>query len=131
MDASAILAYLKEEKGQEIVEVALGGRAEITTVNYCEVLGKMRQAGMPGDQADLIIAELGVRVVDFDIVLARYAAELGGRTSEIGASLGDRACLALAHYYFHGKETPVVFTADQSWSKIKWPFKITITRPGK
>jgi PIN domain nuclease of toxin-antitoxin system len=29
-----------------------------------------------------------------------------------------------------GSQMTTVFTADQSWNRIKWPFKIVLIRPG-
>jgi ribonuclease VapC len=135
IDASAALAYLNREKGHEIVDAALGADPSwITSVNYCEILGKLIQGGMPLDAADLTMVDLGLEVIDFDLELARLAAAIRSRTASIGASLGDRACLALAQRTADkpaGSLTPVVYTAEQSWAKVKWPFKIVLIRQGR
>jgi PIN domain nuclease of toxin-antitoxin system len=130
IDASAILAYLQQEKGQDIVETALdAGPSWVTAVNYCEVLSKLRENGMPADEAQTAIDDLGLTVMDFDVDLARLAAAIRVRTMPIGASLGDRACLALARRITQTQATPIVYTAEQSWTKLKWPFKVVLIRP--
>jgi PIN domain nuclease of toxin-antitoxin system len=132
IDASAILAYLQQEKGQDILEAALdAGSSWITTVNLCEVLSKLCEKGMPLDEAQAAINDLGLTMIDFNTDLACRAAALRVRTMPIGASLGDRACLALAERSFHAQADTVLYTAEQSWSKLKWPFKIVRIRSGR
>jgi len=132
IDASALLAYLQQEKGQDIMESALDSRPSwITTINYCEVLGKLCERAMPPAEAQSALDDLGMTILDFDLDLARRAAILRVRTKPIGASLGDRACLALAQRTAHSQLTPIVHTAELSWTKLKWPFKIVLIRPAK
>lgn len=132
LDASAILAYLQQEKGQDLVEVALDAAPTwMSAVNACEVLGKLCEKGMPVAEAQNAVNDLGLIVVDFDTELARLAAALRVRTMPIGASLGDRACLALAERATHTRTAPVVYTAEQSWTRLKWPFKIVLIRRAK
>jgi ribonuclease VapC len=140
IDASAVLAYLQQENGQEIVEAALdAGPAWVTTVNYCEVLSRLCEKGMPAEEARTAVDDLGLTVIDFDVELARYAAAMRMRTMPIGASLGDRACLALAQRTTQAQATPpttppttpIVYTAEESWTKLRWAFKIMLIRaPG-
>jgi PIN domain nuclease of toxin-antitoxin system len=129
LDASAVLAYLQQEKGQERVEAALDeGPCSITAVNLCEVLGKLCDKGMPPPEAQAAVNDLGLVVVTFDAELAALAAFMKVRTRPIGASLGDRACLALAEQAAHAQDAPVVLTAEQAWTKLKWPFKVLVIR---
>jgi PIN domain nuclease of toxin-antitoxin system len=131
-DSSAILAYLLEEKELEVIEAALEGDGrQMTSVNYCEVLGKLIEKGMPADEADEAVRGLGVQFVNFELTLARYAAVMREGTRAIGASLGDRACLALAMRCTQSRQAATVFTADPSWSRVKWPFKIVVIRAGR
>src|SRR5262245_11125936 len=125
IDASAVLAYLQEEKGEEVVESALdAGPVWITTVNACEVLGKLCEKGMPASEADAALSELGLTEVVFDGELARLTAKLRVKTMGIGASLGDRACLALAERAVETSSdvdrNTVLYTAERSWAKLKW-----------
>ena len=132
MDASAILAYLNQEKGEEVVEAALDAApCWITSVNYCEVLSKLCEKGMPELEASKTVDELGLTMVDFDRELAVRAAALRPRTMEIGASLGDRACLALAGRAVPTQLTPILYTGEHSWTKIKWPFKVILIRAAR
>ena len=129
LDASAVLAYLQEEDGQDRVEAALEeGPCRMTTVNTCEVLGKLCEKGMPPPEAQAALDDLGLIVVNFDEELARLAAILRLRTRSIGASLGDRACLALAEQTARPPVTAIVYTADHAWAKLKWPFRVVLIR---
>lgn len=129
LDASAVLAYLLEEKGEDVVEAAFGeGPCRISAVNLCEVLGKLCEKGTPLDEARATVSDLGVAVVAFDEALAIRAASLRVRTKSIGASLGDRACLALAEQSVDDQAIPVVYTAEHAWTRFRWPFKIAVIR---
>ncbi len=129
LDASAVLAYLQEEKGQDRIEAALdAGPCWLSTVNMCEVIGKLCQKGIPLQDAQDAIKGLGLKIIDFDAEQAAMTASLLVRTKPIGASLGDRACLALAEQVMRTKATPVVITAERAWNKLKWPFKIVVIR---
>jgi len=130
LDASAVLAYLLEEKGQDHVEAALNEAAcWLSTVNMCEVLGKLHETGMPPQEAQATLDELGLNIVGFDADLAARAAFLRLTTKTIGASLGDRACLALAERTTQIRSTTtIVLTAEQVWTRLKWPFRIVLVR---
>ena len=129
LDASAVLAYLQQEKGQDGVEAALdAGPCWLVTVNLCEVLGKLCEKGMPPQEAQAAVDDLGLIIMNFDADLAALTAFLRVRTKPIGASLGDRACLALAEQAAHTEVAPVVYTAEPAWAKLKWPFKVVVIR---
>ncbi len=67
LDASALLAWLREEPGAEYVERALDG-ARISAVNLSEVLQKSLAAGLtPMETSPLPedLGTLGLSVVDF------------------------------------------------------------------
>lgn len=129
LDASAVLAYLQQERGQDRVEAALEeGPCWMTTVNTCEVLSKLCEKGMPPRESQASLDDLGLIVVDFDAELAALAAFLRAETKPIGASLGDRACLALAGRAVHALFTPIVVTAEEAWGTLKWPFKVVLIR---
>lgn len=132
MDASAILAYMQKERGLDVIESVFdAGHCWISTVNTCEVLAILHEDGMPIDKAQYAFDKLGLIAKDFDSELARLAAELRVKTRSIGASLGDRACLALAQHAVQMGFTPIVYTAEQAWTKIKWPFKVVVIRSAK
>jgi PIN domain nuclease of toxin-antitoxin system len=131
IDASAALAFLQQETGFEVVDGALASAPScITTVNYCEVLSKLLERGMPQGEALATVKDLRLELIDFGQALAEEAAAMRSRTMRIGASIGDRACLALAQQY-QAQGDAHVYTAEQSWVKLKWPFKIVLIRGGK
>jgi len=122
LDASAVLALLNQETGMDKVEAVLADSC-IGTVNYCEVLGKLIDAGMPEQDARESVELLNVEVVSFDVDLARLAAVLRPTTKKLGLSLGDRSCLALA---LSRRNTAV--TAERVWPKLKIGVKIELIR---
>lgn len=122
LDASAVLALLNQETGKERVETLLAD-ACIGTINYCEVLGKLIDAGMPEQDAWESVDLLNVEVVGFDADLARLTAVLRPSTKKLGLSLGDRSCLALA---LARRNTAV--TAERAWAKLKLGVKIELIR---
>jgi PIN domain nuclease of toxin-antitoxin system len=129
LDASAVLAYIQQEVGHESVEAALDdGPCWITAVNACEVLGKLAELGRPSEEAEAAFDALELIEVAFDAELARLSAFMEVRTRPIGASLGDRACLALAERTSRTQATPTVYTAERNWAKLKWPFKLVLIR---
>lgn len=129
LDASAVLAYLQRETGEQTVEQALNaGACSMCTVNLCEVLGKLCDKRMPLEEAEEAVSELGIAFVDFDADLAARAASLRTRTRTIGASLGDRACLALAERMSGQASTVTVYTAKQAWATLTWPSEIVTIR---
>jgi len=120
LDASAVLAYLWKEKGWSKVEQhLLSESALISSVNLAEVASKALERGMDPQMAREVLANLGMQEVVFDSEAAWECALLRVPTRQLGLSLGDRACLALA-----GATRSTAVTADQSWKKFST--KITI-----
>lgn len=109
IDASAILALLLDEPGARKVESVLADSA-VTTINLSEVVGYYARSG--ADEAGIrgMLNALPCERVLFDEDLAYAAGMLVPRTRSAGLSLGDRACLALAHRL----GVPAV-TADRPW----------------
>jgi PIN domain nuclease of toxin-antitoxin system len=121
-DASAILALLKQEPFGKLDPRRLFG-ATISAVNLSEVLERLCSGGLGAADADKAIAELNLRVADFDEAQARVAAYLRPRTRQAGLSLGDRACLALAI----SLGCPVI-TADRVWASLDVGVEIVVIR---
>ena len=113
LDASALLAYLRDEPGSVVVEEALATEASIGAVNLAEVLSKLADADQDPDDAMARIGILPLEVVPFDETLAVETARLRPATVRAGLSLGDRACLALAH----SRERRVL-TGDVAWRDL-------------
>jgi ribonuclease VapC len=123
LDASALLALLKEEPGSEQVIEAITEGAAISTVNFSEVVAKLNEAGMPEDAIHESLDSLGLEIVDFDSELAYLAGLLRPLTKRAGLSLGDRSCIALAQ----NRNLPA-FTTDQQWANLSLSIKIQVLR---
>ena len=120
LDASAVLAYLQDESGIEKVDVVLSeGRAIMSAVNYAEVVGKLFEAGLPEASINVVMGNLELQVAALDDKQAWKTGALRISTREFGLSLGDRACLALAHL----KKLPII-TSDKQWDRLKMDIKI-------
>ncbi len=118
LDASALLAYLRDEPGADAVADAIAGGASISTVNLGEVFSHVADRG--ADAADVAREMTDRGLLDGAIAVEQFtsadAVEVGRLrplTREHGLSLGDRACLALARRL----ALPAV-TADTAWSKL-------------
>ncbi|WP_123105558.1 type II toxin-antitoxin system VapC family toxin [Acidithiobacillus sulfuriphilus] len=118
LDASALLAYLNEEPGADVVEKALAAGSAIGTVNWAEVLSKAMETGIA---PETLAAELGKRgilentldVLPLIIEDSMEIARLRPLTRPFGLSLGDRAYLAL------GKRLSIpILTADRIWAEV-------------
>jgi ribonuclease VapC len=125
LDASAVLAFLQEEPGQEVVaEVLAAGRAIICAVNLSEVAAKLVDGGMAPALAEEALRALDLHVRPFGEPLALECAWLREPTRAAGLSLGDRACLAL------GKSLSFpVLTTDRIWSDVAVGVTVQLARP--
>lgn len=70
LDASALLALMDAEPGEDAVAAVLPG-ALLSSVNLAEVGSKLAERGMPAAQAHADALALGIEVVAFDGDLAR------------------------------------------------------------
>ena len=123
LDASAILAVIIGEPGQEKLPPSVLAEAVISTVNLAEVQGKLEALGWTPDEAWEDATGLLREAIPFTEQQARAAGELLAQTRSLGLSLGDRACLALAM----ALNVPV-YTADQTWRKLKLGMRIHLIR---
>jgi len=96
LDASAALAFVRRERGQDAVGNALRDGAAISTVNLAEVHSKLRLAGAPSDRIVARLKAIGLDVEAFEEADAVAVGDLRPATKSLGLSLADRACLALA-----------------------------------
>ncbi len=118
LDASALLAYLQGEPGASVVAEALVQGAAISAVNWAEVLSKLAERGQDPDTVATHLSEHGlldkaILVYPLDENLARAIAKLHNGTRNVGLSLGDRACLALAL----SLNLPAL-TTDRAWENL-------------
>ena len=112
LDASALIAFIRNEPGADRVAEALAG-ACISAVNLAETIGKMVAYGKPLDDTAHQIERLRIPVIPFDAAHAKTAASLWKSTRAGGLSLGDRACLVLGLTL----GSPVL-TADGKWREL-------------
>ena len=122
LDASALLALLAEEPGADEVEKLLDGAA-MSTVNLSEVLQKSEQHGIDTEGLDFDLEALGVEFHLFNLTQARATADVWARAPRAGLSLGDRACLALAHSL-----SGTAVTTDRRWSAAKHGTEVRVIR---
>jgi ribonuclease VapC len=113
LDASALLAYLREEAGADIVERALAEDAVIGALSLAEALSKLTDSGEAPERVLDAITRLPLDVVPFDADLAVESGRLRPLTAKAGLSLGDRASLALGLRL--GRR---VLTANADWLRL-------------
>ncbi len=128
LDASALLAFLNDEVGAQVVEEALFRGSAISAVNLAEVLSKLSEIGEKPDEISADLQRrglLGGKLAVFPLTAddAVMIASLHGSTKTHGLSLGDRACLGLALRL----RVPAL-TADRAWSRLKVAVKIEAIR---
>lgn len=122
LDASALLAFLYREKGEERV-AAVADEACISAVNLSEVLGRFARDGHDPVAVLGRIESTALDIVPFGTQQATLAAALVPATAKHGLSLGDRACLALAA----SRGIPAL-TADRAWAALDIGIAIRLIR---
>ena len=111
LDASALLAYLKDEPGADRVESLLG-ESIISSVNWSEVVQKAIAVDIDVDVMRVNLLSTGLKVDPFTLEDGEQAARLWMQTKH-GLSLGDRACLALGL-----RLDSVVLTSNRAWELL-------------
>lgn len=122
LDASALMAVLREEPGAATVEAVLD-HAAISAVNLSEVQAKLVERGTTAELAWSSLIDLDLEVIDFDLSQAKVTGDLRSLTRAQGLSLGDRACLALAQVL----GLPAM-TADRAWAGLAVGIEIRTVR---
>lgn len=124
LDASALLAMIYEEPGQEKVKEMLS-HSLISTVNFSEVVAKVldRQPELSKIMVLTLLDSFRLNCIDFDEEQAEIAGELRPLTKKYGLSLGDRCCLALAK-----QKKLKVLTADRQWAQIDLGIEVELIR---
>ena len=113
LDASAVLALIREEPGADQVAPYIG-RAAISAVNLQEIVKELLLSGLDKETIRELLDELRLDVHAHDVAAAFAAAALHAQTRQFGRGLGDRSCLALAVQL----GVPAL-TADRDWKKVK------------
>lgn len=115
LDASAILAVLYGEPGQEEIRRRIrGADVVVGAVNLSEVSAKLCEAGLAREEIREAVDALSPTVHSFAEDLAYAAGELRPLTREKGLSFGDRACLALAQ-----SMRVKALTTDRGWDGLE------------
>jgi len=122
LDSSAILAFLQQEPGADVITKLLH-RAMASAVNVAEVQSKLIRDGMPAEEAKIAVERCLSTIEPFDSELASVAAALILPTQKLGLSLGDRACLALGL----AMKAPV-YTADRAWAQLQVGVEVRLVR---
>lgn len=128
LDASALIAYVRDEPGGEAVDVALEKGAFVSAINWAETLSKLTEGGQDAEEAAQGLADAGILgegliVHTLDEAQAIEIAKLRPATRQAGLSLGDRACLALAATL----ELPAL-TTDHAWADLSLGTRVELIR---
>jgi len=128
LDASALLAYLRNEPGARLVADAIAEGATISAVNLAEVLSTTANHGADPTHLAEELTQRGLlhgalTVEPFTAHDAIEVARLRPLTRAAGLSLGDRACLALAH-----RCAVPALTADTPWTTLTLDVAVTPIR---
>ena len=121
-DSSAVLAILLRERGDVYASQRLTD-ALVSAVNLVEVITKLIDLGTTASDIDEVLTKLSLKIVDFNETQAFYAGLLRAETRTKGLSLGDRACLALAH-----ATGRIVLTANRAWADLDVGVTIELIR---
>jgi PIN domain nuclease of toxin-antitoxin system len=122
LDASALIAFLLNEKGADKVASVLT-RSCISAVNLAETFSKLVEYGKPLDGVAFQVDRLQIPVIPFDGEEAIILASLWNTTRAAGLSMGDLACLALGL-----KRQIPVLTANQRWRAVNVGVKVQMIR---
>ena len=109
LDASAILALLREEPGHDLVDQAMeSDTAHCGAANWSEVVQKILARGDNWSAMQQVLESYDLVIEPVTRLDAEKAAALW--VDRPSLSLGDRLCLALAH-----RLGAVAMTADAAW----------------
>ena len=122
LDASALLAYLRQEPGADVVDGVLAD-ARMASVNWAEVVQKSLSAGVDVEGMRDDLQALGVRVEPFLPEDGERVGRLWSLTRQQGLSLGDRACLSLGL-----RLGLAVLTCDRAWAQLPLELEVRILR---
>ena len=122
LDASAILAVARNERGADVVKSARVD-AILSTVNQMEVVSKLLQHDLPLEEIQRFLTEAFPRVIAFDQHHSDRAAQLHAANRAHHLSYADCACLALAME----RGLPVL-TGDRKWAMLTVNIEIKLFR---
>jgi len=122
LDASAVLAMIQNETGQDVVRNLIEG-SKISSVNFAEIATRLLDLQADVDNLAMDLKKSRVKIVSVDTDLALAAAKLRSSTRHKGLSLADRICLALAI-----REQAIAITADRAWADLNIGCEIELIR---
>ena len=120
LDASALLAWLQEEPGTELVRDRLNDGI-VTAANWSEVLQKAQQHGRDANEVAILLQALGLEVADVTKVDGEEAARMWSHAQHF--SLADRLCLAAAK-----RLGLAATTAESEWKLFEDDIVIEVIR---
>jgi PIN domain nuclease of toxin-antitoxin system len=120
IDAAALMCLLLDERGADQVLPVLRGSI-MSAVNLSESFSRSVERGATLEAVDQTVRRFEVDVRAFTAADALDAAKLRPGTKHVGASLGDRACLALAQ-----RLSLPMFTADTRLGRLTGSLPIDI-----
>lgn len=128
LDSSALLAWMFDETGKEVVSSAFEKGCLINSVNWSEVVQKVNEHGIDTPVLyqklrEMQILNVVLTIVDMTESLAVTAGELFPLTKPFGLSLGDRACIALSTTH----KLPAL-TTDRDWAKVTLDINVQLIR---
>lgn len=112
LDASAVVALLRDEPGAEVVRGALK-QAHVGVINLGEVAQCLFRDGWSRAEIEETIDALHIRVRAVRVDLVMTAAEIREIGRKRGLSQADCLCLALAK-----REEAIVLTGDRVWLEV-------------
>jgi PIN domain nuclease of toxin-antitoxin system len=121
LDASALLACIQHEPGEEVVTAALVEGAVMSSVNLSEVVARLSDGGMPAEAIRAALHSFEFEIVPFEEDAAFAAGLLRPATRSAGLSLGDRACVDLAL-----RSGLPALTTDRVWSNVAETLNVDI-----
>ena len=129
VDASAVVALVRQENGWRKVDAALKAGAKIAATNLAEAVTTLKRRGNTSSTEELIenLAGLGLKVEDVVADDASRAAEVILESDALVAkgdlacpvSFGDATCMAVAERL----GVPVI-SSDEAWSKLKLSVRV-------
>jgi PIN domain nuclease of toxin-antitoxin system len=115
LDASAIIALIKKEKGYQIVNDILP-TSSMSAVNFSELISTLAREKISSEDIDAMTENIIPEIIPFEQEASIISGKLITITKSKGLSLGDRACIATALYL-----DLTVYTADKVWAELDIP----------
>lgn len=121
-DTSAVLAYIDQEPGWEVVNQHLP-QIQVSAVNMTEAVTVLTLRGSASEWIERHVFTVFPEVLPYNPEEALNAGFMVINTKRLGLSLGDRACLATALLL-----GATVLTTDSAWAKLDLGVDIRLLR---